>query len=131
MNCQGGSTDFVFINTAEGKCHRQVDYKCKSADGLQQKRRLLRHNAYSDQGVPTLQDDLEGLKAPEGAADDALLTEDDDLDRHPAMLPAVQLVERAAVLWAEANASRQGGHCRVASCRRVCLLQHPVKTDRT
>ena len=76
-----------------------------------------------------LQDDSEGLEAPQGAADDALLTEDDDLDRHRAMLPAVQLVERAAVLWAEANASRQGGHCRVVSFRHVCLLQHPGRLD--
>jgi hypothetical protein len=59
--------------------------------------------------LPCLQDDLEGLEAPEGAAGDALLTEDDDLDRHPAMLPAVQLVERAAVLWAGSGASMQGG----------------------
>ncbi len=39
------------------------------------------------------------MEAPAGAADDALLTEDDALDRHPALLPAVQLVERAAALW--------------------------------
>lgn len=48
------------------------------------------------------------MEAPEGAADDALLTEDDALDRHPAMLPAVQLVERAAALWLEAGGPAQG-----------------------
>ena len=31
--------------------------------------------------------------------DDALLTADDELDRHPCMLPAVQLLEAAARAW--------------------------------
>ena len=44
---------------------------------------------------------------PEGAAGDAL-TEDDELDRHPAMLPAVQLVERGALLWDRAGGRDRG-----------------------
>ena len=31
--------------------------------------------------------------------DDALLSTDDELDRHPCMLPTVQLLERAAATW--------------------------------
>lgn len=65
-----------------------------------------------------MQDDLEGVEAPEGAADDALLTEDDELDSHPAMLPAVQLVERAAALWAESGGLDQGAHL-VSSCSNI------------
>jgi hypothetical protein len=66
--------------------------------------------------VPLLQDDLEGLEVLEGAAGDTLLTEDDDLDRHPAMLPAVQLVERAAMLCAESSTSTQGAHKFAMTC---------------
>ena len=53
---------------------------------------------------------------PEGAAGDAL-TEDDELDRHPAMLPAVQLVERGALLW-----DRTGGRDRGAADRSLRIL---------
>ena len=30
---------------------------------------------------------------------DVLLSDDDELDAHPAMLPVVQLMERGAALW--------------------------------
>ncbi len=49
------------------------------------------------------QDDRLG-QAP-GGEQDALATQDDELDRHAAMLPLVRLIERAAALGAHARAA--------------------------
>ena len=48
--------------------------------------------------LPLLQDDLLDDDLPGGAADDALPSEDDELDASPCMLPLVRLIERAAEL---------------------------------
>jgi len=40
--------------------------------------------------------------------DDALLSIDDELDRHPCMLPTVQLLERAAAAWQRPDAPGAG-----------------------
>ena len=44
------------------------------------------------------QDRIEGA-AGAPRQDDVLLSVDDELDAHPAMLPLVQLMERGAALW--------------------------------
>lgn len=42
---------------------------------------------------------MQGAAGAAPRQDDALLSVDDELDAHPAMLPAVQLMERGAALW--------------------------------
>lgn len=123
----------MVIFTSNSIIHLQVSHRCWRAaaeDATDTSKMTILSGSRTDGMIP-LQDDLDGLEAPEGFADDVLLTEDDDLDRHPAMLPAVQLVERAAVLWAESSASRQGGHCRFVSFQHMCLQQHPGILDHT
>ena len=44
---------------------------------------------------------MQGAAGAAPRQDDALLLVDDELDAHPAMLPAVQLMERGAALWAQ------------------------------
>ena len=46
-----------------------------------------------------MQDRLQGAVGAAPRQDDTLLQVDDELDAHPAMLPAVQLMERGAALW--------------------------------
>lgn len=42
---------------------------------------------------------MQGAAGAASRQDDVLLSVDDELDAHPAMLPAVQLMERGAALW--------------------------------
>ena len=46
-----------------------------------------------------VQDRMQGAAGAAPRQDDYLLSVDDDLDAHPAMLPTVQLMERGAALW--------------------------------
>jgi len=49
--------------------------------------------------VGFVQDRMQGAAGAASRQDDVLLSVDDELDAHPAMLPAVQLMERGAALW--------------------------------
>ena len=49
------------------------------------------------------QDRIRGAAASAPCQNDALLSADDELDAHPAMLPLVQLMERGAALWEQVH----------------------------
>ena len=81
---------------------------------------------------------MKGAATSASRRDDALLSVDDELDAHPAMLPLVQLMERGAALWEQVrfdcasqvrHAVRVQAHDNIVRGERICLIDRHSAAD--